>query len=111
MTTLTTMVASMNMEIGVMPPPCPPPTVSFTVSGFAASAAGAMAVGAAAGAAAGVGSAGAWARTGELAISTAAPAMARRMFVFLLFSIIRQFLLGLTRGTKGAAVSKSRPPT
>jgi hypothetical protein len=37
--------------------------------------------------------------------------MARRMFVFLLFSIIRQFLLGLTRGTKGAAVSKSRPPT
>ena len=75
-----------------------------------APAAGAAAAGAAV-EAAGVGSAGAWARTGELAISAAAPAMARRIFVFLLFSIIRQFLLGLTRGTKGAAVSKGRPPT
>ena len=107
MTTLTTTVASMNMEIGVMPLLWWPPTASLTLSGLASGVAGA----AAAGAEAGVGSAGACARTGELAIRTAAPAMARRMFVFLLFSIVRQFLLGLTRGTKGATVSKGRPPT
>ena len=109
MTTLTTTVASMNMEIGVMPPPCAPPVVSAMVAGSASGVAGAAA--GAAVEAAGVGSAGAWARTGELAISAAAPAMARRMFVFLLFSIVRQFLLGLTRGTKGAAIVSDRPPT
>ena len=65
----------------------------------------------AAGAAAGAGSAGACARTGVLAIRTATPAIARRVFVFLLFSIVRQFLLDLTRGTKGAAIVSDRPPT
>ncbi|MNS64157.1 hypothetical protein D3C72_972760 [compost metagenome] len=102
MTILTTAVASMNMETGVMPPPWPPETDSLTVvgsaagaaasaAGAAASAAGAAVDAAAAGAAAGV--AASCARTGELAIRTAAPAIARRIFVFLLSSIVRQFLL------------------
>src|SRR5690606_18177202 len=91
------------IEIGVMPPPWPPPTASPTVAGSAsaavASAAGAAAsvagaTASAAGAEAGAaGAAASCARTGELAIRTAAPAIARRIFVFLLSSMFRQFLL------------------
>ncbi|GAA0213647.1 hypothetical protein GCM10009081_30630 [Brevundimonas nasdae] len=110
MTTLTITVASMNIEIGVMPPPWCEAAASSAGAASAAGAASGVAA-PAAGAVAGVGSAGAWARTGELAIRAAAPAMARRIFVFLLFSIVRQFLLGLTRGTKDAAIVSDRIPT
>src|SRR5690606_22167381 len=106
MTIFTTAVASMNMEIGVMSAWL---EAAASSPAAAASAAGASATGAASGvaagadAAAGAGVVVSCARTGELAIRTAAPAMARRMLVFLISSIVRQFLLfGLTHETQEA---------
>src|SRR5690606_39050740 len=102
-TTLTTGCAIMNMAIGVRPAPPWPAAASSagaassaaaSAAGAAASAAGAAASAAGAEAAAGAaGAAASCARTGELAIRTAAPAIARRIFVFLLSSMFRQFLL------------------